>query len=59
MSDSLPSDHPFVKPPKIGVLLLSAVVAGWIDGWRAGRLVVLTGHGETLPVAPDTELRLG
>lgn len=36
----------------------SAVVARWIEGWRATRLVVLTGHG-VVPVGADVIVDLG
>ena len=37
MSDSLPSDHPFVKPPKIGVLLLNLGTPDGTDYWSVRR----------------------
>jgi ferrochelatase len=37
MSDSLPSDHPFVKSPKIGVLLLNLGTPDGTDYWSVRR----------------------
>lgn len=37
MSDSLPSDHPFVKPPKVGVLLLNLGTPDGTDYWSVRR----------------------
>lgn len=37
MSDTLPTDHPFVKPPKIGVVLLNLGTPDATDFWSVRR----------------------